>query len=407
VARGKGANEVTVMRNFESFRVGEVATLVRRIEACDVEAFVALTGDNNPLHVDAEFAKASPFKEIVVHGMLGAAFVSTLIGTKLPGPGALWLSQTFDFAAPIRVGDELTISCTVVAKHERDRLLDLEVVGTNQDRAPLFSGRGRVRVLESQMPTVVAVGGLSDPVTVVTGASGGIGQAVCLRLATTGGRVVGQFRRGRDRMKGLVEEVRRLGGELEPVEADFADAAAASQIVARATERFGRLDAVVHAASPRPVTITFDNLTWEDIQAQLTAQVASAFALVKAACSTFSPERGGRVVFVTTQAIDAVPTERWTSYLVAKGAMATLARSLARELGPRNITVNCVAPGMTDTMMVGNIPEKARLVLARQVPLRRLAQPVDIAEGIAFLLSPGAAYITGETLRINGGQVML
>jgi len=92
---------------------------------------------------------------------------------------------------------------------------------------------------------------------------------------------------------------------------------------------------------------------------------------------------------------------------VGKAALATLARSLAVELGPAGITVNCVSPGMTDTALVADIPEKARLVLARQAPLRRLAEPADVADAVAFLVSPGAGYITGETIRVNGGRITL
>jgi 3-oxoacyl-[acyl-carrier protein] reductase len=92
---------------------------------------------------------------------------------------------------------------------------------------------------------------------------------------------------------------------------------------------------------------------------------------------------------------------------VAKAALAALARSLAVELGPAGITVNCVAPGMTDTALVGDLPEKQRLLIARAAPLRRLALPEDVAAAVAFLVSPDAGYITGETIRVNGGQVMV
>ena len=85
--------------------------MVKRITEDDIRKFVEITGDNNPLHVDKKFAKTTPFKDIVVHGMLGASFISTVIGTKLPGTGALWVAQSLEFLLPVRLGDELTVTC--------------------------------------------------------------------------------------------------------------------------------------------------------------------------------------------------------------------------------------------------------------------------------------------------------
>ena len=112
--------------NFESIRLGDQRSIVKTITEADVLRFVELTGDNNPLHVDKAYAESTPFKEIVVHGMLGASFISTVIGTRLPGPGALWVSQQMEFLIPVRLGDALTITVEVIKKHEGERLLELE-----------------------------------------------------------------------------------------------------------------------------------------------------------------------------------------------------------------------------------------------------------------------------------------
>src|SRR5207245_5128666 len=108
----------------DSLKVGDCRQLIKTITQDDIRKFVDMTGDDNPLHVDRNFASETSFKDIVVHGMLGASFISTVIGTKLPGPGALWISQSMDFLLPVRLADVLTVSCTVLKKHERDRLLE-------------------------------------------------------------------------------------------------------------------------------------------------------------------------------------------------------------------------------------------------------------------------------------------
>ena len=118
-------------------------------------------------------------------------------------------------------------------------------------------------------------------------------------------------------------------------------------------------------------------------------------------------ERGwGRIVNVTSQVVDGPPTVTWTGYAMAKGALAVFSRYMAAELGPRGITVNCVAPGMTETALIGDISEKQQLITARQTPLRRLARPEDVAAAVAYLASDDAAFVTGETLAVNGGSVM-
>lgn len=133
--------------DYEQIQVGDRQQLVKVIGPADIRKFVEMTGDDNPLHVDRDFAETTSFKDVVVHGMLGASFISTVIGTKLPGPGALWVAQSMEFLLPVRLGDELTISCTVLKKHDRERLLELETRIVNQDQQTVLMGTGKVKVL--------------------------------------------------------------------------------------------------------------------------------------------------------------------------------------------------------------------------------------------------------------------
>mgnify|MGYP001411805779 FL=1 len=109
---------------FEDISIGLTKSLTHTITQTDLERFVELTGDDNKLHVDKDFAANTSFRKPVVHGMLGASFISTIIGTKLPGDGALWFAQTLEFLLPVRVGDTLTVAAQVVKKNERDRTLE-------------------------------------------------------------------------------------------------------------------------------------------------------------------------------------------------------------------------------------------------------------------------------------------
>lgn len=398
---------MTALFDFDALKVGDCRQLIKTITDDDIRKFVELTGDDNPLHVDRKFANETSFKDIVVHGMLGASFISTVIGTKLPGPGALWVSQTLDFLLPVRLGDQLTVLCTVLKKHERDRLLELETRIVNQHGQTVLQGHGKVKMLLGR-------GALATPgtraqlskVAIVTGGAGGIGEAICRRLATDGYSVVLNFLASRERAQRIAAELLAGGGKAVAVQADVATSEGVEQLVKQAQRHFGEVGVLVNNASPRIHPKTLGDTEWADIQRHLDVQLKAAFLLSKL-CAVDMAARGvGRIVSVTSQVIEGAPTLHWTGYALAKAALAMLSKNLAAELGPRGVTVNCVAPGMTNTPLIGDIAEKHQLVIARQTPLRRLARPEDVAAAVAYLVSDDAQFVTGHTLDVNGGMVM-
>lgn len=388
--------------DFDSVREGDSRSLTRHIGEADIRRFVEMTGDDNPLHVDADYAAQTPFKEIVVHGMLGASFISTVIGTQLPGPGALWVSQAMEFHLPVRLGDTLTVVCTVVRKHARDRLLELDTRITNQHGQQVLSGSGKVKLLEPPKPKA-ADAARPGRVAIVAGGAGGIGRVICQQLAAQGFAVVVNYQSSQARAEALVQQIRDGGGLAAAVQADVATPEGAQRLVAEATRRFGSLGVVVNAASPRIVPRSVDALPWAEMQQHLDVQLKSTLLLVQAAREPMAAGGGGRIIGIGSMAADGTPVAGWTAYAVAKSALAALVKQLAFELGPQHITVNLVSPGMTNTGFIAGISEKQQLMAARQTPLRRLGEPEDAAAAVAFLASDAAAYITGQNLRVNGG----
>jgi 3-oxoacyl-[acyl-carrier protein] reductase len=394
--------------DFDAIKIGDTRTLSRTIEEADVRRFVEMTGDDNPLHIDRAYAEATSFRDIVVHGMLGASFISTVIGTQLPGPGALWVSQNLEFLLPVRLGDTLAITCTVKAKHDRDRLLELDTAILNQAGQTVLSGAGKVKVLEgrSLQPDTPDPG--RRRVALITGGGGGIGRAICQRLAQDGLDVVVSYRGRPDRAQAVVAAIQALEGPARAVaiRADLASAEGVATLARLAVQAFGPVDVLVNNASPAIGAKPFAELDWADVQAQLDVQVKAAFLLAKACLPAMVERRAGRIINITSQVLEGPPTPGWTAYAMAKAALASLSRYLAAEVGPSGVTVNCVAPGMTETALIGDTPEKAQLIAARQTPMRRLALPADVASAVAHLASPEAGFITGHTLSVNGGMVM-
>jgi 3-oxoacyl-[acyl-carrier protein] reductase len=388
--------------DYDSIAVGDSERICRRITEADVRRFVDMTGDDNPLHVDPGFAAATSFKDVVVHGMLGASFISTVIGTRLPGPGALWVSQSLEFLLPVRLGDELVITCTVTQKHDRERLLELATEITNQHRQRVVSGTGKVKVLSrvEAVPEAVDV----PRAALVTGGAGGIGAAISHVLAAHGTAVAVHHHRSDDRARRLVQEIAASGGTAVAIKADLASPGEASALVESTVSHLGGLSVIVHNASPRIAAAPLASMRWAYVEEQINLQVRAGFELVQASVPHLA--KGSRIVFITSQVVEGPPTPGWGAYAIAKSAITTMARYLAAELGPSGITVNCVAPGMTDTGFIGDIPEKAQLMAARSTPLRRLAAAGDIAAAVAYLTGPGGAHVTGQTIAVNGGAVM-
>jgi 3-oxoacyl-[acyl-carrier protein] reductase len=395
-----------MFNNFEAIQVGDTQSLVKTITETDVRKFVEMTGDDNPLHVDRAYAETTAFKDIVVHGMLGASFISTVIGTKLPGTGALWVSQNIEFLLPVRLGDVLTISCTVLKKYERDRLLELDTRILNQNQQTVLTGQGKVKLLSTAAPTEPELSAVRPRVAIVTGGAGGIGKAICLRLAKDGYHVVVNYHGRADRAAEIVEAICAGDTRALAVQADIATDSGANKLICAALQAFGGISVLVNNASPHINPKPFAATQWADVQQQLDVQVKGAFNLTSACVPHMAAQRWGRIVNITSQVLDGPPSVTWTGYAMAKGALEVFSNYMAAELGPQGITVNCVSPGMCETGLIGDVPEKIQLMIARQTPLRRLAKPADVAAAVAYLVSDEAGFVTGDTVAVNGGMAM-
>jgi len=389
---------------FDQIQVGDEAELMHLLTPADVQAFAALTGDYNPLHLDEVFAKKTPFRKPVVYGMLSASFISAMIGMLLPGSGALWTTQTLEFTNPAYVGDTLHVRARVKQKSPATRMLVLEIVITNQHDQKLIIGESTVKMLELKEERPMETDAINT--ILVTGGSRGIGAATVRRLAKDGHALVVNYVRAAEQAERLVAEIVQRGGRAMAVQANIAREDEVLALFAAAEKTLGPIQAVVHCAAPGNAPLPFDDLTWDAFQEQLDIQVKGAFNCAKCALPRMIEAQSGSLVFIGSIFADCVPPTQQARYVVAKAALVALARSLAVEYGPKGIRVNVVAPGMTQTDMIAHLPDKVKMLTRMQTPLRRLAEPDDIADVVAFLLSPGARHITGETIRVCGGAVM-
>lgn len=242
---------------------------------------------------------------------------------------------------------------------------------------------------------------LKGEIALVTGASRGIGAAIADTLAARGALVIGTATT-ESGAAAIGERLKSFGGHGRAL--NVTDGAAVDSLIDAIGKEFGAISILVNNAG-----ITRDNLLMrmkdEDWQAILDTNLSSVFRTSKAVMRGMMKARKGRIISIAS-VIGVTGNAGQANYAAAKAGIIGFSKSLAREIGSRNVTVNVVAPGFIDTDMTRDLPEDAKAAMVADIALGRLGQPQDIAEAVAFLASPAAAYITGETLHVNGGMYM-
>lgn len=240
-------------------------------------------------------------------------------------------------------------------------------------------------------------------VALVTGASRGIGQAIALELGRQGVIVVGTATSAGG-AAAIAEYLQQAGITGTGLLLDVTAATSVEGVIAEIQQTYGEIAILVNNAG-----ITRDNLLmrmkddeWDSI---INTNLSSVFRLSRAVLRAMMKARYGRIINIAS-VVGAMGNAGQTNYAAAKAGMVGFSKSLAREVGSRNITVNCVAPGFIDTDMTRALPETQRIALLEHIPLGRLGQVEDIAHAVAFLASAQAGYVTGSTLHVNGGMYM-
>jgi 3-oxoacyl-[acyl-carrier protein] reductase len=245
---------------------------------------------------------------------------------------------------------------------------------------------------------------LDNKVALVTGASRGIGRAIAEALAEQGAMVFVNYVKGEAAAKEVADGIIARGGKAETIGFDVADAEACESAIAAAAKKAGRLDIAVSNAG-----ISIDGLVLrlkpEDIEKTLSVNVGGAFSVARAASRVMMRARTGRIIFISS-VVGESGNAGQTAYSASKAALLGLAKSLAREYVTRGITVNAVTPGYVDTDMTQSLTPEQREALLKAVPVGRVATAREIATAVAYLASDEAGYVTGQTLRVNGGMYM-
>ena len=245
---------------------------------------------------------------------------------------------------------------------------------------------------------------LTGKVALVTGGSRGIGKAICLELAARGAAVFVNYHRNADAAAEVVAEITAGGGEATALQADVQSADHVPALFKEVTSAQGKLDILVNNAG-----ITRDNVIMllgpNDFDDVIATNLRSAWLCCKEASRLMMRKRSGCIINISS-VVGIAGNGGQTNYAASKAGIIGLTKSLAKELAPRGVRVNAVAPGFVETDMTADLADEIRDKAIEAIPLKRLGYPQDIAKAAAFLASEDAAYITGQVLVVDGGMVM-
>jgi 3-oxoacyl-[acyl-carrier protein] reductase len=245
---------------------------------------------------------------------------------------------------------------------------------------------------------------LTDKIALVTGSSRGIGAAIAKALAQQGATVIINHRHSQAEAEAIATAITTAGGKATVLQADVSRSEEAGQLIKRVVDIYGQINILVNNAG-----ITRDNLIMkmkeEDWDLVLQTNLSSAYHCSKAAIRPMMKQRGGRIINLTS-VVGLVGQAGQTNYAASKAGLIGFTKSLAKEVGSRNITVNAVAPGFITTGMTDGLPEELKTDLIKNTPLARFGTVEDVAHTVLFLASDEASFITGQVVSVNGGLMM-
>ncbi|MGZ7443449.1 SDR family oxidoreductase [Paenibacillus sp. TH7-28] len=383
-------------------RVGTKYRTIFEVTEERVHAFSALSGDVNPLHISLREARQYGFDKPVAHGAILLSEISRIIGTELPGEGALWSDVSLTFLGPVFWGDILDIEVEVLRCSAVTQMAKLSfLVKTKETGREILTGTCLVMVLK-KFNGRLTMPQKSERIVLVTGGSRGAGLACVTEFLKEGYTTLSLSRRNSEGLELLQQQYE---GQLHVLCADVSDKSAVSLALKQARDVCGPVNMIVHGASPVPVKASLQEDTYEAVQKFMDVYVGGLTAILNECLPSMTRNRFGRIVTLGTSYILGPPPRSMYPYVIAKEALWGMTKSLAADYGGFGITCNMVSPSMMLTDLTAGISNPFKMAEAEKNPMKRLAEPEEVAKTVMFLCEEGASFINGTNTPITGGGI--
>jgi len=345
--------------------------------------------------------------------LMATCLLSTFVGMCIPGKYATFLDFSVDFLKPVRKNKRYKLSGKVKFKSETTLSLleSVEVHDLEGEQQLCMSGKLNAKVNEPPvtMPSISSLNkngldlGLKGKVVLITGASRGIGEMTAKMFALYSSKVAVNYFRGKDDAERIISEITEYGGEAIAVCADVSDRSQTDHMISTVFDRFGAIHIMVNNAVRDARSIPFMELTWDDVQKDIDVTVKGAFNCCQGVLPSMKKNGGGRIINVSTIFADYPPPDQ-SKYVVSKSALVGLTRSLAVEFAASNILVNMVVPSIVETDLTKHVPKMVLKGMENDVPMKRLASPLDVAKAVIFLASSLASFTSGQKIMVTGAN---
>ena len=394
-------NSMTDLR----IEVGTSAEISHVVTEHEIIEFAKLSGDNNLLHTSAEFAAQTSRNGVVSHGVLTMSLISRIIGTRLPGNGALWLSQMTQFTGSVHVGDRLTGRVEVTKIHVKDQLLDVETTVVNQSNETVLRGTGRVKLPATQVEPNSHSSSVAHTYPIlILGGSSGVGLAITEHLASKGFDVTSTFSSHPDELEKLITNANLARQSARTIHLDLRSKSKFLKKMAELASSGVKPLGLVNCLATEPSNELALAIDPDGFGQKVVFESEAIMTGTHLLLDEMRKQQFGRIINIGSSARSASPEPGWLSYIASKQAAFSVIRSLAVELGPFGITANSVAPGLLGTGMTSGISERIVNSAKVQTPTGRLPSLESVCSTVDYLLSPNASDINGQEIVVDGGR---
>ncbi len=389
--------------------VGKKIFLEKKIDKSLVNQFVKLSGDNNPIHVDEKYVKKTVYKKIVAHGMLSESFLSTIIGTKLPGKGSLWIEKEVKFLKIVRLDDYITFCAEVISIDEQNRIAIINVSAKNQFGEKVIESLNKVLIPDNCKISknnkkkirkkIIKPIKKNKKTVLLLGASGGIGLETLQMLLRDGYIVYCQYYTDSYFLKKLK---RKYKNKIFLLRLDINN----NKSIKNFLDKINKINLthLINCIIPKIYNISFEDIKKKDFEYYFSGVFYNLIEIINNVTKTFIRNNFGNIIDISTVYLK-IPEKNFLPYITYKGAMKHFIKGLSVELSGYNIRSNLITAGVTNTQQISNLSRRQKLLISAKTPLKRIAEPKDISNTIKYLASDESSFVNGATINVDGGII--